>query len=311
MVNVILIFIKKVDAVSKDNSAKDGRKVINISESDILNMAKIGVAEAGVNASPAHQAACGAITVLNRVNHVGFAKSVEGVIFEQNSRGEYQFEPVANGKIDKITPNDKQIATIIAALDTLKADKTAVGAFPDEYLQIGYFSNPKTTAKRGSSHPSHDNIIGSLAGEGHQFNDIRMFNRDLPINQNYDVAYSSGAQKLVDKYRNTPEYHAALQSFNEKFDLSIQTKVYANLQEQGVQIASLNGANKQALPVQTVDYLLNNLTLQGKPFTFPLNGSDGKVQPNGFDFADITPANTFLFNSPLFDKLLPPPKRQI
>jgi hypothetical protein len=271
---------------SNSNIGADGNGIY-ITANDIIKMAKLGISEAGTNASPAHQATCGVIVTMNRMNHPSFPNSIDGVIQQAN-----QYEVYRNGKYASTQPTEAQIATMVAALDTLRAEKGLAGAFPDIVNDAFYFSNPDVTARRGTSHGG-TNILPQFRAEGHAFTNEKTFDSSTPKNTDHAPIYSQDAQELVNQYRNHPAYHRALEDFAEKYNVpDMQRSVYAYLETvENVEVASLNGVNRETLTAMSqkndIKKLINDLSILN------LNGNILDNSGNAFEFSNITQQQLF------------------
>jgi hypothetical protein len=203
---------------------------------DILRAAALMVAEAGHGASTEHKAAV-LSTIQNRAADPNFPTSPGAVMTQRN-----QYEPVRRyGGIDNIPDaNAANLAIAVATLDSYRATSGMAGALDDRHGTVVYFTNPAITAQRGTSHPSAGNIFPEFNTEGHVFTGINTFNASLAPVPNNAPIYSSDAQELVNRVRNTPEYHQALAT------LDTTTETYAYLaQIEQINVAELHGAHMQ------------------------------------------------------------------
>jgi spore germination cell wall hydrolase CwlJ-like protein len=105
------------------------KKIMRQKSGDHYWLAKIIEAEAQ-NQSFRGKVAVGSV-VLNRVRSGEFPKTIKGVIFQQY-RGHYQFQPVANGRIHRVSVSK---SSALAAAEALNGVDPTHGSL--------YFYNPK------------------------------------------------------------------------------------------------------------------------------------------------------------------------
>ena len=92
----------------------------NVSDKELLMLQKIVMAEA--EGEPYEGKIAVANVVLNRLRSANYPDTIEGVIYQK-----YQFSPVANGRMDRVTPNEDTIRAVNEAMNGRKE-------VPDETL---------------------------------------------------------------------------------------------------------------------------------------------------------------------------------
>lgn len=85
-----------------------------VSDKELLLLRKIVMAEA--EGEPYQGKVAVANVVLNRLRSANFPKTIHKVIYQK-----YQFSPVANGRLDRVKPNDDTIHAVNEALNGHKA----------------------------------------------------------------------------------------------------------------------------------------------------------------------------------------------
>lgn len=85
----------------------------DVSDEELLMLQKIVMAEA--EGEPYEGKVAVANVVLNRLRSANYPDTIEGVIYQK-----YQFSPVANGRMDRVTPNEDTIHAVNEALNGRK-----------------------------------------------------------------------------------------------------------------------------------------------------------------------------------------------
>lgn len=108
----IILYFSRTEILSRDERAQATR-TYTVSKEDVLLLQKIVMAEA--EGEPYEGKVAVANVVLNRLRSANFPNSIKGVIYQK-----YQFSPVANGRLDRVRPNQESIKAVSAALSGVK-----------------------------------------------------------------------------------------------------------------------------------------------------------------------------------------------
>ncbi|WP_211750192.1 cell wall hydrolase [Paenibacillus sp. Marseille-Q4541] len=113
------LFFTKTKLLTQEQKSK-ATWSYNVSDKELLMLRKIVMAEA--EGEPYEGKVAVANVVLNRLRSAKYPDTIEGVIYQK-----YQFSPVANGRMDRVTPNEDSIRAVNEAMHGRKE-------VPDETL---------------------------------------------------------------------------------------------------------------------------------------------------------------------------------